>query len=99
MDVAMSQETFNQLYDRLSRYAHARAREYFQDDSLRHDAVEQAMDKFIDALMSTPEITTLEAWGKTVITNSLKNSNRGRKLEPITVMGEEYDGMHGYSII
>ena len=99
MDASMTQVAFNQLYDKLSKYALYWARQYFRDDSLAYDATDEAMDKFVDAVISNPEINDLVAWGKTIISNSLKNSARGRKLEPITVVGEGYENMHGYMIV
>jgi len=99
MAEAMGQVAFNQLYDKLAKYALYRARQYFRDDSLAYDAVDEAMDRFVDALMNNPDMKDLIPQGKTIISNSLKNSFRDRKLQPITVTGEEYQDSHGYEIL
>ena len=99
MDASMTQVAFNRLYDKLSKYALYRARQYFRDDSLAYDATDEAMDKVIDSLVGGSEIDNLMMWGKMVISNSLKDSARNRKLEPITVVGEEYEDMRGYIVL
>jgi len=96
---SLGQEGYNRLYDSLNRYALYRARQYYRDDSLAYDAADTAMDKFVRALINLPDIENLEAWGKVVIANSLKDSSKDRKLEPISVVGEDYQGMHGYEIL
>ena len=94
----MLQAEFNQLYDGLARFAFYRARQYFHGDSLAQDAADIAMDRFSDAFMLNQDIKDIEAWGNTIILNSLKNSARDKKLEPINIEGEDYEGMHGYEI-
>lgn len=95
----MNQAEFISLYDRLARYATVVARRFFPDEGERQIAVDEAMDRFVDSagfqqvsdeLVWNPQITNLEAWAKTVISNALKNSHRDRKVDcgPASVMGE-----------
>ena len=60
--------------------------------------IDTAMNRFSDAFALNQDIKDIEAWGRTIIINSLKNSARDRKLEPINIEGDEYEGMHGYEI-
>ena len=102
----MLQAEFFLLYDRWARFALYKARRYLHDESQRQDAVDTAMARFVDNAqfeqvgnqLITP-ILDLDAWGKTVITNSIKNFARDKKLESINLEGEEYQGMHGYKVI
>ena len=104
----MYQGEYASLYQRLLRYAESRARLYFKDSSLFQDAVFEAIDRFVDGagfvqvgenLTYNPEILDLEAWGKTVIINSLKNSSKKkREIEPVNEVGRKYNGFQGYKI-
>ena len=96
---SLTQKEYNALYDNLSNYALYRAKSYYNDDSLAYEAADAAMDRFVHALLSLPDIKNLEAWGKTIIGNSLKNSARDRKLEPIPIAGEDYHGYHSYEVL
>jgi hypothetical protein len=84
----MYQEDYFNLYKRLIGFAERRAKRYFTDSSLIQDAVFEAMDRFVDEakftqlrdeLIPSPEILDLNAWGRTVITNSLKNSSKKKR--------------------
>ena len=94
----MLQVEFNNLYDKLLKFALHRARAYFHDQSMCQDAAEAALNKFVDAYMETTGVNDLEAWAKTVIVNSLKNTSRDRELEPTNVVGQEFENFHGYEV-
>ena len=97
----MLQVEFNTLYDRLEAFALYRARLYFKDNSQRQDAVDEAMYKFAyEFSFNSRNVENIEAWGKTVIVNALKDlSKKKREIEPIDIEDKEYDGFHGYRII
>ena len=90
----MNQEQFNQLYDRLSRYAYYRAGRYFHDQTLRQDAADEAMNRAVDTWMEADCYD--EQMAKRAIQSSLRQSSRKRQVEPITV--HDYENMHGYEI-
>lgn len=92
----MLQVEFNQMYDRLATFALRLARGKFEDACLATDAVEWAMDKVIDKWVETESYNEIEA--KQIIRNSIRNSRATCNLEPISLEGEEFEGMHGYQI-
>ena len=93
----MYQEQFTQLYNRLLKYAYYRAGRYFRDDALRQDAADKAMNDTVDTWIK--EGCYDEEVAKRTIQSSLRQSSRKREVEPVSVEGEEYNGMHGYKII
>jgi len=99
----MLQTEFNQLYDRLRRYANQRAAMYFRggDGILRNQAAEDAMDAVIEVWKDLPvsRESYNEENAKQIIHNSVRDSGRKREVQPINTIGEEYDGMHDYKII
>lgn len=78
-----TQTEYDNFYNKLRRYAHLRASSLFSDAILREDAVTKAMDRVVDWLVTNQPVNSLEAFTKTIVANSLKNSARLRKLESV----------------
>ena len=93
---AMEQEEFTRLYDRLWKYAFARAKRYFKDFVLREDAASEAVNTAVDRWLE--EDCYDEDTAKRVIQSSLRQASRKRELEPIAINDEELRGFHGYEI-
>ncbi len=79
--VLNSQGEYTQFYNKLKRYATTRAYGLFSDTGLRGEAIDKALDKFTNELLKNPQVDSLEAFAKTVVYNSLKNSVRDKKLD------------------
>ena len=113
----MYQTEFNKLYDRLARFAEGVARRYFRyDESKQGDAVFEALSKFSDLgkqvgseLVYDPQIENIEAWGKTVIVNAIKDFSKVKKplesiplpykeLENAGIDKDDTDGFHGMEL-
>ncbi len=74
---------YTEFYNKIKQYANSRASRLFSDITLRADAVDKAMDKMVDWLLTKQRVDSEEAFAKTIVSNSLKNSSRLRKLEVI----------------
>ena len=114
----MRQSEYFDLYNRLTGFATGVARRHFHDEAQRQDAVYVALDKFVDnsgftqvgdELNFSPSINDIEAWGKTVIVNAIKDYRRVVKLEPmypseqdirlnLKITKDECEGYHGYEV-
>jgi polyhydroxyalkanoate synthesis regulator phasin len=90
----MLQEQFNQMYDRLLKYAFYKAGRYFRDETLRQDAADEALNEAVDTWIRDGCYD--EEVAKRVIQSSLRQASRKRSVEPISV---EEEGTHGYKII
>ncbi len=77
----MNQSEFTILIQKLRSYAYGLACKHFRDEGLRQDVTDKALDKFVDEFMKDPQVDDIMAWGKVVITNSIKNSSRDRQLD------------------
>lgn len=69
------------FYTQIESFANSYASRLFSDISLRTDAVDRAMDKVVDWLLTKPQVDNEEAFAKTIVKNSLRNSSRRRKIE------------------
>ena len=114
MSQTLTQVEYNKLYDRLVQFAEGVARRHFlHDETQQGEAVFNALNKFVDnsgfkqvgdELVYDPQIEDIEAWGKTVIVNAIKDSRKAKHLlEPIPLPYKELsddvvDGFHGYQI-
>jgi len=109
----MRQAEYFDLYNRLTRFATGVARRHFHDETQRDEAVFQALNKFVDnsgfeqvgdELIIPPSINDIEAWGKTVIVNAIKDFRRVKQpLEPMPLPYKELsddtvEGYHGYEV-
>ena len=91
------QHQLTAVYDNLAGYAYSKAGRYFRDVVLRQDAADEAVNAAVDAWVSGQPYD--EEVAKRTIQSFLRQASRKRELEPINVVGVEYQGMHGYKVI
>ena len=119
MHQGLTQQEYFDLHKRLEPFTTAVARRHFPHDTTQQDeAAFQALSKFVDSaefkqvdnrLVFSPLIEDIEAWGKTVIVNAIKDF--GKVKQPLESMPlpykelseianpEELEGLHGYKVI
>ena len=78
---------YQRLWDRLTQYADSLALALFSSPTLRDDAVEKAMDKAEDWLKSDGILYIDRPWAyvRRIVSNSLIDSSRTRKLEEVNL--------------
>ena len=87
-----TQVEFNRIYDRLMRFANAKARRFFKDTIEGEDQAAEAVCKVVDKWWCDSPSTPLdEEHARQVIHNSLKYASR-KQPQPFRV---EEDGFHG----
>ena len=75
-----TQTEYNRFYDGLRRYAEIRLTRY---NINRQDALDKAMDKVVNWLITNPKVRDPKSFAKRIIINSIKNSIRDRKVDPV----------------
>ena len=91
----MEQEAFDKFYRSLREYAYYRARRVFYDVALMDLAIDAAMDRVVDWMLKNPGNYPTN-YCKTIIRNSLSNSQSRRKEEPATLKGTLFYGAWGF---
>lgn len=92
----INQEQFTQFYEKLRRHALYKARRYFKDAVLQEDAADEAVNIAVDEMWQSDCYD--EETARTRIDSSLCQSSRTRKLEPVSVVGQEVENFHGYKV-
>ena len=92
----INQEQLTQSYNRLMKHAYYKAGRYFRDKVMREDAAMEAVNDAVDLWIR--EGCYDEDMARTRIESSLRQSSLTKKLEPITVYGEQYENTHGYEV-
>ena len=96
----MYQEEFNQLYDRLFKYAMNRAARYFNDFILREDVADKALEEVVVYWTEKCDGYN-EDEAKRIICDSVRNwSRKGEELEGMDRRSLKMsEGMSGYRVI
>ena len=89
MDLLNSQVEYNQFYDKLKRYANQKASRLFSDLGLRADAVDTALDRATDELISNQEIENMEALVRDIVDKSLVSSFIAKKTDSASASPDE----------
>ena len=110
----LTQVEYNNLYDRLAKFAEGVARRQFpHDESQQLEGADIALNKFEDSagfkqvgdrLVYDPQIENIMAWGKTTIVNAIKDYRKAKKsvksipLPYKELSDDTVDGFHGYEV-
>ncbi len=84
-----TQNDFNVFYDKMRQYAERKASRIFYDTALREQSVDKAMDKVVDHFVNKREMN--EAFIRSVIKFSLRDSQKLCKVTPVTLSGTGYE--------
>ena len=87
-----NQEEYNQFYNKLRKYANYQASKLFYDIALRNEAVDKAMDEFVDAFLKGITTDNLEYSAKRIIKNTLSQEARLTKVKPVSLKDTQYTG-------
>jgi len=82
---SMNQEEYTQFYKGMRHYAKGEARGYFCGEGQLEDAVDVAMDKVNDWLITNNKAEYPTAYVKTLIRNSIKRQSKERKYEVVDI--------------